>query len=140
MVRVKRSRISQARHKKILKLARGFRSAHSTLFRTANSQVTKSYIYTYVSRRQCKRFFKKLFVLRINAWIQSYSRNASYSRLKSLIRLSTIKLNLQMMAHMAILDPIGLLFTAVTNFGINSKPFGTLDHIVRTTDVHIKME
>jgi large subunit ribosomal protein L20 len=109
MVRVNRGRVTRLKHKKILKLARGFRGSHSCLFRSAHGQISKSYMYAYISRRNCKRFFRRLFILRINSWIRPYFDTLSYSSFKSLLRLYTIQINLQMLSHMALLDPIGLL-------------------------------
>jgi len=109
MIRVKRGRVSHVKHKKILRYSKGFRGAHSRLFRTANGQVLKSYLYSYIGRRICKRDFKKLSLLRVNAWIKQYSYRSSYTRLRALLRSATIKLNLQSLAQMAILDPMGLL-------------------------------
>ena len=58
MVRVKRGNVARNRRKKILKFAKGFKGAHSRLFRTANQQVMKALIYSYVGRKRRKRDFK----------------------------------------------------------------------------------
>jgi large subunit ribosomal protein L20 len=58
MVRVKRGSVARSRRKKILKFAKGFKGAHSRLFRTANSQVMKALIYSYVGRKRRKQDFK----------------------------------------------------------------------------------
>ena len=62
MVRVKRGNVSRNRHKKILKFAKGFKGAHSRIFRTANGQVMKALVYSYVGRKRRKQDFKKLWV------------------------------------------------------------------------------
>ena len=59
MVRVKRGSVSKTTRKKILKFAKGFRGAHSLLFRVANGQVMKGFLYSYVGRRRRKSDFKK---------------------------------------------------------------------------------
>jgi large subunit ribosomal protein L20 len=59
MVRVKRGNVANKRRGKILKLAKGFKGAHSRLFRTANGQVMKALIYSYVGRKQKKEKFPK---------------------------------------------------------------------------------
>ena len=61
MVRVKRGNVARNRRKKILKFAKGFNGAHSRLFRTANGQVMKALIYSYVGRKRRKQDFKKLW-------------------------------------------------------------------------------
>jgi len=58
MVRVKRGNVARKRRNKILKFAKGFKGAHSRLFRTANQQVMKSLVYAYIGRKRRKRDFK----------------------------------------------------------------------------------
>lgn len=106
MVRVKRGNVARERRKKILKIAKGFRGAHSRLFRTANGQVMKSLVYSYVGRKRRKRDFKRLWLTRINAASRPY--NLSYSRLKFLLKQSSITLNAKMLSQMALLDKNGL--------------------------------
>nr|YP_010930382.1 ribosomal protein L20 [Ochrosphaera neapolitana]WKK50110.1 ribosomal protein L20 [Ochrosphaera neapolitana] len=102
MVRIKRGNVARSRRKKILKLAKGFKGSHSRLFRTANGQVMKALVYSYVGRKRRKRDFKRLWICRINA--ASHQYNLTYSRLKSLLKKSSIKVNLKMLAQIAILD------------------------------------
>jgi len=102
MVRVKRGSVAQKRRKKILKFAKGFKGAHSRLFRTANGQVMKALVYSYVGRKNRKRDFKKLWVCRVNAAARSHG--TTYSKLKNLLRLNQIDLNLKMLAQLALLD------------------------------------
>ena len=90
MVRVKRGNVAKVRRKKILKFAKGFKGAHSRLFRTANGQVMKALIYSYVGRKRRKQDFKKLWICRVNA--ASRSHGISYSRLKSSMKKSSIKI------------------------------------------------
>jgi large subunit ribosomal protein L20 len=102
MVRVKRGNVARKRRKKILKLAKGYRGAHSRLFRVANQQVMKALRYSYVGRKQKKRVFRKLWISRINA--SSREKGVSYSRFMNHLKLSKIDLNRKMLAQMAVLD------------------------------------
>ena len=94
MVRVKRGNIARNRRKKILKFAKGFKGAHSRLFRTANGQVMKSLVYSYVGRKQRKRDFKKLWICRVNAASRSHGLN--YSKLRNLMKQASLNINLKM--------------------------------------------
>ena len=102
MVRVKRGSVARARRKKILKFAKGFKGAHSRLFRTANGQVMKALIYSYVGRKRRKQDFKKLWICRVNAAARSEGLN--YSTLRKELKKSTIGLNLKMLAQLAVYD------------------------------------
>jgi large subunit ribosomal protein L20 len=102
MVRVKRGNVARVRRKKILKFASGFKGAHSRLFRTANGQVMKALIYSYTGRKRRKQDFKKLWICRVNA--AARSEGISYSSLRSLLKKSSINLNLKMLAQLAVLD------------------------------------
>jgi len=102
MVRVKRGNVAQKRRKKILKFAKGFKGAHSRLFRTANGQVMKALVYSYVGRKNRKRDFKKLWICRVNA--AARLNGTSYSQLKKSLRVENIQLNTKMLAQLALLD------------------------------------
>ena len=102
MVRVKRGNVAQKRRKKILKFAKGFKGAHSRLFRTANGQVMKALIYSYVGRKNRKRDFKNLWVCRFNA--ASRIHGLSYSKLRNSLKKAQIDLNVKMLAQIALLD------------------------------------
>jgi large subunit ribosomal protein L20 len=102
MVRVKRGNVARNRRKKILKLAKGFKGAHSRLFRTANGQVMKSLIYAYIGRKRRKRDFKRLWICRVNAAAHSYG--LSYSKFRNALKNSSVELNLKMLAQLALLD------------------------------------
>ena len=102
MVRVKRGNVSRNRHKKILKFAKGFKGAHSRIFRTANGQVMKALVYSYVGRKRRKQDFKKLWVCRVNA--ASRSEGLNYSRLQNLFKKYSIELNVKMLAQLSVLD------------------------------------
>ena len=102
MVRVKRGNVARNRRKKILKLAKGFKGAHSRLFRTANGQVMKALIYSYVGRKRRKRDFKRLWICRINAATHNYG--LSYSKFRNALKNSSVELNLKMLAQLVLLD------------------------------------
>ena len=102
MVRVKRGSVAQKRRKKILKFAKGFKGAHSRIFRTANGQVMKALIYSYVGRKRRKQDFKELWVCRVN--VASRYKGLRYSTLRHLLKSSSINLNLKMLAQLSVLD------------------------------------
>jgi large subunit ribosomal protein L20 len=109
MARVKRGNVARKRRKKILKLAKGFRGSHSKLFRTANQQVMKALRYAYRDRRNRKRDFRRLWIVRINAAARMHG--LSYSKLIGQLKKANIDINRKMLAQMAVLDPDG--FTKV---------------------------
>ena len=102
MVRVKRGNVARKRRKKVLQLAKGYRGAHSRLFRVANQQVMKALRYSYVGRKQKKRMFRKIWITRINA--ASRLNGLPYSRLIHNFKKSNITLNRKMLSQIAILD------------------------------------
>jgi len=102
MVRVKRGNVARKRRTKILNLAKGFKGAHSRLFRVSNGQVMKALIYSYIGRKRRKRDFKKLWICRINS--ASRLSGVSYSKFRHLLKKSSISLNAKMLAQLALLD------------------------------------
>ena len=102
MVRVKRGNVARKRRKKILQLAKGYRGAHSRLFRVANQQVMKALRYSYVGRKQKKRMFRRLWITRINT--MSRMNGIPYSQLIHNFKKSNISLNRKMLSQIAILD------------------------------------
>jgi len=102
MPRAKSSVVSHRRHKKILKLAKGYRGSKSKLYRVANQQVMKSLIYAYRDRKARKRDFRKLWITRINA--AARMNGISYSRLMNGLKLAGIEINRKLLAEMAIND------------------------------------
>lgn len=105
MPRVKRGNVARKRRKKIFKLAKGFRGAHSKLFRTANQQVMKALRYAYRDRRNRKRDFRRLWIARINA--AARLQGTTYSQLIGNMKKADVQINRKMLAQMAILDPAG---------------------------------
>ncbi len=102
MARVKGAMRTRARHKKILKLAKGYFGAKSKLFRMANQAVMKSLNYAYNDRRAKKRDFRKLWIARINA--AARINGLSYSKFISGLKKSGIELNRKVLADMAVND------------------------------------
>ncbi len=102
MPRVKRGVTARARHKKILKLAKGYWGTKSKLFRRANEQVMKSLSYATRDRKQRKRDFRKLWIARINA--AARVNGMSYSTLINGLKKAGIMVNRKMLADLAIND------------------------------------
>ena len=102
MVRVKRGNIARKRRKKILKQAKGFRGAHSSLFRTAKQQVMKALRYSYIGRKQKKRNYRRLWITRINAGLMVY--DMSYSKFMYLLKQANICLNRKIISQLITLD------------------------------------
>jgi large subunit ribosomal protein L20 len=102
MPRVKGGTVTRRRHKKILKLARGYRGSKHRLFRTANQQVMKSLMYAYRDRRQRKRDFRKLWIARINA--AARNNGLSYSKLIHGLKIAGVEVNRKMLAELAVQD------------------------------------
>jgi large subunit ribosomal protein L20 len=102
MVRVKRGNVARKRRNKILKLASGYRGAHSVLFRIANQQVMKALRYSYIGRKQKKRIFRRIWISRINA--ASRLNGLSYSQLIHQLKKSNIDINRKMLSQIAVLD------------------------------------
>jgi large subunit ribosomal protein L20 len=103
MPRVKRGTTAHRRHKKVLKLAKGYRGGKSKLFRVANQQVLKSLNYAYAHRRLKKRDFRKLGIARINA--AARNNGITYSRMICGLKTAGVEINRKVLADMAISDP-----------------------------------
>jgi large subunit ribosomal protein L20 len=99
-MRVKRGKTAHKRHKKYLKLAKGYRGGRSKLYRTAREAVERSLCYAYRDRRQKKREFRKLWVIRINAAAREYG--LSYSRFINGLNQAGVELNRKVLADMAV--------------------------------------
>lgn len=99
-MRVKRGLASHRRHKKYLKMAKGFRGGRSRLYRTAREAVERSLAYSFVGRKLRKRDFRKLWILRINAGSREYG--LSYSRFINGLSKAGIILNRKIMADLAV--------------------------------------
>ena len=102
MARVKTAIITRKKHKKVLKMAKGYYGAKSTRFRMAKQAVMKSLQYAYVGRRLKKRDFRKLWISRINAGARANGVN--YSTLINGMKKANININRKMLADIAVND------------------------------------
>ncbi len=102
MSRVKRGVTARARHKKILKLAKGYYGARSRVYRVAKQAVIKAGQYAYRDRRQRKRQFRALWIVRINAAARLYG--ISYSRLINGLSNAHVAIDRKVLADIAVRD------------------------------------
>lgn len=102
MARVKGAVTTRARHKKVLKRAKGYFGAKSIRFRMANQAVMKSLKYAYVGRKQKKRNFRQLWIARINAATRMCG--TTYSKFMNDLKKANININRKMLAEMAVND------------------------------------
>ncbi len=102
MARVKGAMATKKRRNRVLKLAKGYRGAKSKQFRTAKQAVMKSLNYSYSGRKQRKREFRKLWIMRINA--AARMNDMSYSRFMDGLKKANININRKMLADIAIND------------------------------------
>jgi len=103
MARVKRGVTTHARHKKILKLAKGFRGRSNSCFRVAIEKVEKALRYAYRDRRAKKRNFRALWIQRINAGSRAYG--LPYSRFMDGLKKAGIALDRKVLSDIAIREP-----------------------------------
>jgi large subunit ribosomal protein L20 len=102
MARVKRGVMARRRHKKVLKLAKGYFNARRKVFRVAKQAVTKAQQYAYIGRKQRKRQFRALWIVRINAGARQFGM--SYSRLMNGLKKANIELDRKVLADIAVHD------------------------------------
>ena len=102
MARVKRGVIAHRRHKKILGKAKGYYNARRKVFRVAKQAVTKAHQYAYIGRKQKKRNFRALWIVRINAGARQFG--LSYSRLMNGLKKAGITLDRKVLADIAVHD------------------------------------
>ena len=109
MARVKKAVNAKKKHKKVLKLAKGFYGQKSKVFRAANRAVMRSLRSAYIGRKNKKRDFRRLWIARINA--AARMNGISYSQFMNGLKKSGIEINRKMLSEMAIHDAAG--FTAL---------------------------
>ena len=109
MPRVKRGVTARARHKKVMKAAKGYYGARSRVYRVAVQAVTKAGQYAYRDRRQKKRQFRQLWIARINA--ASRQNGLSYSRFINGLKKASIEIDRKILADIAVHDKV--TFTAL---------------------------
>lgn len=102
MARVKRGVTAHKRHKKVLKAAKGYYGARSRCIKTARQAVFKAGQYAYRDRRQRKREFRALWIVRINAAARMHG--LSYSRLIAGLKKAAIEVDRKMLAELAVFD------------------------------------
>jgi large subunit ribosomal protein L20 len=102
MPRVKRGVTAHARHKKVLKQAKGYYGARRKIYRVAKQAVIKAGQYAYRDRRQKKRQFRALWIARINAGARA--NGLSYSRMISGLKKAGVEIDRKMLADLAIFD------------------------------------
>ena len=103
MARVKRGVMVRKRHNKLLKQAKGYQGSRSRRIRVARQTVLKALSYAYRDRRNRKRDFRRLWIIRINA--AARQNGISYSRLMSGLKQAGIDLDRKILADMAVRDP-----------------------------------
>ena len=125
MARVKRGVTARRRHKKIIKLAKGYFNARRKVFRVAKQAVTKAAQYAYIGRKQRKRQFRALWIVRINAGARQFG--LSYSRMMNGLKKANIELDRKVLADIAATDVAA--FTEIVNVAkaaLKNKPAATL--------------
>jgi large subunit ribosomal protein L20 len=104
MARVKRGVTARARHKKVLAKAKGYRGARSRVFRVANQAVIKAAQYAYRDRRQKKRDFRGLWIIRINAAARECGM--SYSVFMNALKKLAVSIDRKVLADIAVQDKV----------------------------------
>ena len=102
MARVKRGVTARKRHKKILKAAKGYYGARSRTYKVAKQAVTKAGQYAYRDRKQKKRVFRSLWIIRINA--AARQNGLSYSRFIGGLKKASIEIDRKNLAELAVFD------------------------------------
>ena len=102
MARVKRGVTARARHKKLLSRAKGYYNARRKVYRVAKQAVTKALQYAYIGRKQKKRQFRALWIVRINAGARQYG--LSYSRMMNGLKKAGIEVDRKVLADIAMHD------------------------------------
>ncbi|QJC31980.1 50S ribosomal protein L20 [Enterobacteriaceae endosymbiont of Donacia versicolorea] len=115
MVRIKRGVTSKARHKKILKQAKGYYGSKSRTYRSAFQAIIKSGQYSYRDRKQKKRKFRQLWIMQINAAVRK--RKISYSNFIYNLKKHNININRKILANMAISNNVS--FNKLIKYSIN---------------------
>ena len=102
MARVKRGVTARARHKRTLHAAKGYYAARRKVYRVAKQAVTKALQYAYIGRKQKKRQFRALWIVRINAGARQYG--LSYSRMMNGLKRAGIEVDRKVLADIAVHD------------------------------------
>ena len=102
MARVKRGVTAHRRHRKLIGKAKGYYNARRKVYRVAKQAVTKALQYAYIGRKQKKRNFRALWIVRINAAARQYGM--SYSRLMNGLKKAVITVDRKVLADIAVHD------------------------------------
>ena len=105
MARIKGGMNAKKKHKRVLKLAKGYRGARSKQYRVAKQSVMRALEESYTGRKQKKRQFRQLWIARINA--AARMNGLSYSKFMNGLKLAEVNVNRKMLSEMAISDPEG---------------------------------
>ena len=112
MARVKRGVVARERHKKVLKKAKGYYGARSRTYKVAKQAVTKAGQYAYRDRRQRKRQFRALWIVRINAGARQ--NGLSYSRMIDGLKKAEVEVDRKVLADLAVHDQVAFAALAET--------------------------
>ena len=112
MARVKGALNARKKHKKVLKLARGYRGARSKQYRVAKQSVMKAMAFAFAGRKQTKREYRRLWIVRINA--AARMNEISYSKLIHGLKVAGVNINRKMLAELAVSDPAAFTKLAET--------------------------
>jgi large subunit ribosomal protein L20 len=113
MVRIKRGNVARKSRKKVLKLAKGYKGAHSRLFRPANQQVMKARRYSYIGRKLLKRVQRRNWIVRINSQVRRHDQ--TYSQCVSSLKRNNIALNRKMLSQLILNDPLMFDYLVLKN-------------------------
>lgn len=103
MSRVKRGIVTKKRHKRLLKQTKGFWGQRKNIFKRAHETLLRALRFAYIGRKQKKRNFRSLFIVRLSAACKAH--DVSYSQFINLAKQSQIALNRKMMSQLAIFEP-----------------------------------
>lgn len=105
MARIKGAVNAKKKHKRILKMAKGYYGQKSLVFRAANPQVNRALASAFTGRKLKKREFRKMWIARINAAVRQH--DLSYSKFMHGLKLAGVDINRKMLSEIAIYDAIG---------------------------------
>lgn len=111
MARVKGALNARKKHKKVLKMAKGFVGARSKQYRVAKQSVMRAMAHSFAGRKQTKREYRRLWIVRINA--AARMNDLSYSKLMNGLKLAGVNINRKMLADLAVNDAAA--FTALVD-------------------------
>lgn len=117
MTRVKRGFVARKRRKKMLKMSSGYYGSRGKLFRISKESVQRALSYSYRDRKVRKRFFRRLWILRINAFVRNYG--TTYSKFIHKVKKSYCIINRKVLASLIISNP--LLIKSIIKQNINEK-------------------